>query len=211
MTKVEHNAFSDCSSLTSITILNPATEFDSFVFARTGLTSVTIPDSMTSISPGQFCMCLKLKNISIPDSVTSIGDGTFYYCKSLTSITIPDSVTSIGYGAFNECTDLTIYGYDKSYAQTYANEKGIPFVIIEKKPEPAPTPAAYGDMDGDGVITSGDALNVLRASVDLSHLTPEQFRLADIDGDGTLTSSDALSVLRSSAGLPSDSKIGKSA
>ena len=45
-------------------------------------------------------------SITIPNSVTSIGSYAFYKCSSLTSLTIPDSVTSIGYGAFAGCYRL---------------------------------------------------------------------------------------------------------
>lgn len=55
-----------------------------------------------------------------------------------------------------------------------------------------------GDMDGDGTLTSSDALVILRCSVDIETLTRDGRALADIDGDGVITSSDALSVLKSS-------------
>lgn len=64
-------------------------------------------------------------------------------------------------------------------------------------------------MDGDGFITSADALTILRTSSGLSKLTTEQTKLADIDGDVKITSGDALAVLRYSAGLSSNEKIGK--
>lgn len=67
-----------------------------------------------------------------------------------------------------------------------------------------------GDIDNDGEITANDALTILRASVGLSELTPDQTKLADIDGDGQITANDALSVLRYSVGLvDEDSPIGK--
>ncbi|MEE1003139.1 MAG: leucine-rich repeat domain-containing protein [Acutalibacteraceae bacterium] len=71
------------------------------------LTSITIPESVTSIGKGTFKYCESLTSITIPESVTSIGDHAFYYCKSLTSVTIPDSVTNIYGGAFGDCTSLT--------------------------------------------------------------------------------------------------------
>ena len=45
--------------------------------------------------------CSSLTSVTIPDSVTSIGGYAFMNCSCLTSVTIPDSVTSIGYNAFN--------------------------------------------------------------------------------------------------------------
>lgn len=57
-----------------------------------------------------------------------------------------------------------------------------------------------GDVDGDGVITSADALDVLRASSDMKDLTADQKRLADMDNDGVITSADALDILRKSSG-----------
>ena len=68
-----------------------------------GLTSVTIPNSVTIIEDDAFLGCSSLTNITIPNSVTSIGSGAFYGCSSLTNITIPNSVTSIGSSAFFRC------------------------------------------------------------------------------------------------------------
>ena len=54
-----------------------------------------------------FYDCTGLTSITIPNSVTSIGEGTFSHCTGLTSITIPNSVTNIGEYAFSYCTGLT--------------------------------------------------------------------------------------------------------
>ncbi|MBO5773374.1 MAG: leucine-rich repeat domain-containing protein, partial [Clostridia bacterium] len=56
-----------------------------------------------------FSGCSSLTSVVIPDSVTSIGSDAFSGCSSLTSVVIPDSVTSIGYNTFYGCNNLTIY------------------------------------------------------------------------------------------------------
>ena len=100
--------FSDCHNLTSIVIPNSVTSIGVVAFYGCNrLTSITIPDSVTSIGGQAFEGCDGLTSITIPSGVTSIDYYAFRTCNSLTSITIPDSVTSIGDYAFNMCFSLT--------------------------------------------------------------------------------------------------------
>ena len=71
-----------------------------------GLTSVTIPGSVTSMG-NAFYDCNGLTNLTIGAGVTSIGYSAFSGCRGLTSVTIPDGVTSIGNSAFSGCRGLT--------------------------------------------------------------------------------------------------------
>ena len=70
------------------------------------LKEVTITGG-TSISDHAFYGCSGLTSITIPDSVTRIGTYAFSGCSGLTSIIIPDSVTSIENYAFENCSKLT--------------------------------------------------------------------------------------------------------
>ncbi|OUV57839.1 MAG: hypothetical protein CBC73_00075 [Flavobacteriales bacterium TMED113] len=81
---------------------------DCYVSARGELVIPATIDGkpVTSIGGDAF-VDSRLTSITIPNSVTSIGDFAFYDCASLTSITIPNSVTSIGVGALESCTSLT--------------------------------------------------------------------------------------------------------
>ena len=111
------------STLESVTITGGTLHYGAF-YNCTSLTSIIIPDSVTSIGSYAFHNCTSLTSITIPDSVTSIGDWAFYYCTNLTSITIPDSVTSIGSHAFYSCRSLKSIKYRGTQAQWNAISKG---------------------------------------------------------------------------------------
>lgn len=85
----------------------PVTTIGHAAFFNSAVTSVTIPDSVTSISDEAFINCPKLTNISIPNSVTYIGFSAFSSCTSLKSITLPSSLSFISGSLFSGCSQLT--------------------------------------------------------------------------------------------------------
>lgn len=97
-----------CDSLTSVTIPNSVTSIGVRAFdGCSRLTSITIPNSVTSIEGDAFRYCSSLTSITIPNSVTTIGRSAFWGCSGLKSVTIGNSVTSIGCYAFWDCSGLT--------------------------------------------------------------------------------------------------------
>ena len=91
-------------------------------YGCSGLTSLTLPSSVTEIGEHAFLNCRGLTNFTIPSGVTKIGAGAFFCCYGLISLTLPSSVTAIGSQAFNACSELTsIYAYMEKLPETGSN------------------------------------------------------------------------------------------
>ena len=102
------SCFEGCSGLTSITIPSSVTSLGESCFKGcSGLTSITIPSSVISLGNYCFFYCSGLTSITIPSSVISLGNSCFRGCSGLTSVTIPSSVTSLGNYCFQGCGGLT--------------------------------------------------------------------------------------------------------
>ena len=68
-------------------------------------------------------------------------------------------------------------------------------------------PIILGDIDGDGMTTSNDALEILRMSIDNNYAKDDVKTIADVDGDGTVTANDTLEVLRNSVGITQNGSL----
>ena len=90
------------------------------------LTSIKIPNSVTSIGDRAFYNCSSLTSVTVPNSVTDIGDYAFQDCSSLTSVSIGNGVTSIGEHAFDGCCSIVSFYVDKGNT-FYSSKDGILF------------------------------------------------------------------------------------
>lgn len=176
LTSIEGNTFKNCTALTSIELPISLTNIGTYAFSGSGLTEIDIPGNVTSIGTYAFSDCTNLTDIAVPNGVAQIMDGFAKGCTALTSIDLLDGVTSIGHYAFSGCTamwgatipqtvtsigeyvfdgtaeDFAIFGYEDSYAQTYALEKGLTFVALGRD-ETLYTDFDYVIEDGEVCIT----------------------------------------------------------
>ena len=143
---IGYYAFSGCTSLAHIDLSDSLNSISGYAFSGcTALTSIDISSSVTSIGEYAFNGCTSLSSVQMTDSITQIGDYAFYKCTSLNNITVPGSVTSIGTKALGyfqyydetiwENVDktidgFTIYGYNNTRADKYANANGINFIVL---------------------------------------------------------------------------------
>lgn len=154
----------------------PVTTIGHAAFFNSAATSVTIPDSVTSISDSAFVNCPRLTNISIPNSVTYIGFSAFNSCTSLKSITLPSSlstiqsyafcncgnletiripvsVTSIGNNAFADCPSLMTVTYPGSKTQWDDITKGSNSDVLENHLICAMLEATFNPDNGESIST----------------------------------------------------------
>ncbi|MDB4815596.1 leucine-rich repeat domain-containing protein [Akkermansiaceae bacterium] len=177
VTSIGEGAFYDCNSLTSITIGNGVTSIGDYAFSNcTSLTSITIPDSVTSIGGQAFRDCTTLTSITIPDGVTSIGFAAFYKCTSLTSITIPDSVTSIGSNAFKNSPAVITIREDTQIAQLQAQ---LAQMTAERDARPTAEQLASVEAERDARPTA-EQLATVEAERD-ARFTEDQIRTMSVD------------------------------
>lgn len=149
---------------------------------------VQIPETITAIGDGAF-EGISVEEIAIPDGVTSIGAAAFANSETLTKVTIPDSVTEIGEDAFGNSPEVSIIANEGSFAYGYAEENGLLPEIV------------WGDVNGDGVLSSLDARYVLQYIARIRAFTATQFELADVNFNGKVEALDARWILQAVVGI----------
>lgn len=146
---VGESVFSGCKNLSTVILPKNITiiRYHTF-YGCNSLYTVDIPNKVEVIDKWAFYSCKNLKSIVLPDSVKSILVGAFQGCSNLESITIPKTTTEIWHDVFDGCKSLTIYGYEGSYAQSYAKSNKINFLVIgESEPNFVFSELNNGDLE----------------------------------------------------------------
>ena len=158
----------------------------SYLFARTKLETIILPNSITSFGECVFYNCNRLTSITIPNSVTSIGDNTFYGCDGLKSVTslnpVPPSIIGTSLGSVYENAVLNVPQGSK---EAYMNAD---FWKLFK------TINAVGDINGDGIIDSADIKEIEKYI--MGNPSPYfDVKKADINNDGVVNVADMVIII----------------
>ena len=107
VTSIGSNAFDGCSGITELTMPESITSIGSYAFRDCiVLKKINLPETLRTIGSYAFSGCRELIPVNIPDSVTSIGNNTFSGCVKFTEVTLPKSLTTVNSYIFRDCTNL---------------------------------------------------------------------------------------------------------
>ena len=106
-TEITNSAFTPCKVLTTVILPNTITSIGAYAFNSCDrLTSINLPEGLTTIGPNAFSICSNLSHIDFPSTLTELGFTSFISC-GLTSVVVPASLTTIAGGVFQNNTSMT--------------------------------------------------------------------------------------------------------
>jgi hypothetical protein len=129
--EIPDEAFLSCSALESITLPESVTKINDMAFEQcTSLSSVNL-ENVTNICSAAFNSCTSLTEISLGTEKTTLGRYSFGGCIGLVKFTVKNSETSLNSSGLDRLDNLSIYGYQESEAQQFADINDIPFYDLE--------------------------------------------------------------------------------
>ena len=205
--RVGDYAFMNCSSLETFICNFALNDIRAGAFiGATSLKQINLEDSVvTTIKPQVFSNS-GITEVTLPDTYTEIMHDAFAQCPDLVKLVIPRSVTVIGDDAFARSDNLVIYCYTDSAAHQYAEEKNIPFVLLDAELEGY----LLGDTDDSGDVDVVDATWIQRYAAYMNVAPVEDTLMqGDVDGDGDPSVVDATFIMRSCVGISTPYDIGE--
>ena len=195
LTRIGSFAFNGCSGLSgTFTIPKKIINLGTGAFQDSGISSVIFNANMKGIPDQCFKGCANLSSVYIIDNVESIGKYAFADCPQLKVIKLSKNITSIASSAFKN-DDITIQGYMDSYAEEYADSKGIDFEAID---------AIVGDANYDKMLNIQDVTAIQKYKAGLTTLSKSGLKAADVTGDGEVSVRDATQIQRYLANIITD-------
>lgn len=136
---VGSSAFSDCTSVISVSLPASVKEIGSYAFFDcTALTTVSFSEGLTYIGNSSFYNCASLESVVLPEGLTTIEESAFGGCDSLQYISVPDSLKKLGCYAFPVSPGISnSFGYSLKYNTTsdgtlYLGNENNPYLILIK-------------------------------------------------------------------------------
>ena len=202
VTRIGGLAFSGID-VSSIEIPNTVTSIgrDAFAYCK-GLTSIKLPESLQQMREHVFMWCTNLTSINIPDGITEIEDYSFQGCGNLTSVTLPENLETIGKSAFGICSSLseivipvTVTSIGSMAFEDCVNLKSVTFLST--------TPPVLGD----DVFICHDTRNVdlvihVPKGYKDAYLSDDRFKNCTIIDDAPVPAMTGISILTSSQPQP---------
>lgn len=180
-------AFSGCINLKKIIIPDSVANIGTYAFNDCGrLETMALSRGMDRLDDFVFIFCSGLEYIQIPENIHSIGNKTFGSCEALEAVVIEDpdceifdssSTISNNYMDDDFFFSGTIYGYENSTAESYAEKYGYKFGII-------------GDVNSDGEFSVADVVSTERFV--LGGENPEDWRAGDRDCNNVIDTYDVV-------------------
>lgn len=138
ITGIGYYAFQYNEILETIALPETVESIEDYAFSYcTNLTSITILNSLKNISYGAFQSCESLESLTIPETITTIMDFAFAECSSLKSLVLPKNLSNLGARTFYNCTnDLFFEHTNIDFADQEWNEefKGTYYLYSEETP-----------------------------------------------------------------------------
>lgn len=118
---------------------------------NSSITSLFVPEGVTTIGNEAFRGCYRLFDVSLPSTVTTIGKYAFLDCTYINSFTLPSKISSLGVGAFQGCSDLETFNFNR------AALKEIPDALFEgcSRLQEVEIPASVTSIGSNAFLSSG--------------------------------------------------------
>lgn len=151
------SAFSQCYSLTSVTLNEGLNNIGEYAFDRSGLNgNITIPNSVTSIGSWAFSYCSNIRKITFGNGLQQFKHRTFYNCYGLVEVVLPDSLVDLGSETFGNCSLLSsvTLGTNVTKLNTYVFTSCNRLTSITCKATIAPSvyPSSFYGLPQNGIL-----------------------------------------------------------